>query len=270
MMMMMMMMMMITKKDTNIYVDVCLLWVLCVVRYRSLWRADRRPSRWFLPGCDVSNYRASTMNRPWPAKGYYATEKEIIAIINITLISVFTNMAMRYLRLNNFCCWCRYFTELTLSPNISLQNDCICIFPLSNVVFWSEHIRSITWIRWYFRANKSQCTHIDKHTHSKPTHQAKIQRKKWNICFSGTSYTFVFLIIPFNILLRLKLRLRSNRSQSRIAPWRNLHRIPVVQVYRSFYWHLPSRENYNGDSVSVTTMNMAVQAIEDLKKAVCF
>ena len=48
--------------------DVCHLWGLCVIRERSLWRADRS-SRGVLPTvacltkCD---HESSTMRRPWP------------------------------------------------------------------------------------------------------------------------------------------------------------------------------------------------------------
>ena len=51
--------------------DVCLLWVLCVVRYRSLRRAD--PSSrgvWCVVVCDLET---SWMKRPWPALGRSAT-----------------------------------------------------------------------------------------------------------------------------------------------------------------------------------------------------
>jgi hypothetical protein len=48
--------------------DVCLLWVLCVVRSRSLRRAGHS-SRGVLPSVVYLNRESSTMRRPWPTRG---------------------------------------------------------------------------------------------------------------------------------------------------------------------------------------------------------
>ena len=57
-------------------IDVCLLWVLCIVRLRSLRRADHA-SRDVLPSVCVSecDREASTMRRSWPTTCCCAVEK---------------------------------------------------------------------------------------------------------------------------------------------------------------------------------------------------
>jgi hypothetical protein len=95
--------------NTNIYVDDCLLWVLCVVRYRSLRRADR-PSRWFLPSVMCLFVKPQQWRKkPQLNEGCCATEKNNNSNSkHITLISVFTNMVVRYSKLT--LCWYGYFT----------------------------------------------------------------------------------------------------------------------------------------------------------------
>ena len=70
--------------------DVCILGVLCVVRYRPLRRADHS-SRGVLPNvvcvteCDRE---ASIMRRPWPTSGCCAVEtKYIRELLNIPYIA---------------------------------------------------------------------------------------------------------------------------------------------------------------------------------------
>jgi len=55
--------------------DVSLLRMLCVVRQRSLRRADNS-SRGVLPGGDVSRCdgEASLLRRPWPTRGCWAVK----------------------------------------------------------------------------------------------------------------------------------------------------------------------------------------------------
>jgi len=63
----------------------CLLWMLCVVRYRSLPRADH-PSREILPSvvCHNCDCAASIM-RPWPTIEWCAIKKNYLQIILISL-----------------------------------------------------------------------------------------------------------------------------------------------------------------------------------------
>ena len=77
--------------------------MLCVVRYRSLRRADHS-SRGVLPsveritGCD---YESSKMRRPWPNRGCCAMVKEIHGI----LFSATSNECMSYKRyVHNLSC----------------------------------------------------------------------------------------------------------------------------------------------------------------------
>jgi hypothetical protein len=56
--------------------DVCLLWVLCVVRYRSL-RWTHPLSSWVLPTvvCHCVFSETSRIRRSWPALGCCARDK---------------------------------------------------------------------------------------------------------------------------------------------------------------------------------------------------
>jgi len=61
--------------------DVCLLWVLCVLSGRGLWdelitRPEESYRLWFVVVCDLETSR---MRRPWPALGRSATGKKKIA-----------------------------------------------------------------------------------------------------------------------------------------------------------------------------------------------
>jgi len=66
----------VTGLNTAGSMDVCLLWVLCVVTYRSLRWADHS-SRGVLPTVVYqSDHEASIMRRPWPTRGYCAMGKK--------------------------------------------------------------------------------------------------------------------------------------------------------------------------------------------------
>ena len=76
--------------------DVCLLWVLCVVRYRPLRRADLSsrgvlPSVLCLIGC---NHESSIMRRPWPTGGGLLLHGKIN--IKISILLIYTVMTLRY------------------------------------------------------------------------------------------------------------------------------------------------------------------------------
>jgi hypothetical protein len=50
--------------------EVCLLWLLCVVWYRSLHRADLRPEEFCRVLCvSECDHEALIMRRPWPTRG---------------------------------------------------------------------------------------------------------------------------------------------------------------------------------------------------------
>ena len=62
--------------------DVCLLWVLCAVRYRSLlqnWSPiQRSPVRFGVSECDRE---AFIMRRPWPTRDCCAMEKKLLYVL---------------------------------------------------------------------------------------------------------------------------------------------------------------------------------------------
>jgi hypothetical protein len=62
-------------------INVCLLWMLCVVRWRSLRRADHS-SRGVLPivVCLECDREASIMRRPWSTRGCCAIGEEYMLL----------------------------------------------------------------------------------------------------------------------------------------------------------------------------------------------
>ena len=57
-------------------IDVCLLWVLCVVRLRSLQRADYSSSGVLLTDVTVWDLETLAMRRPWSPLGRRTEEEE--------------------------------------------------------------------------------------------------------------------------------------------------------------------------------------------------
>ena len=110
--------------------DVCLLWVLCVVRYRSLRRADHSSRGVLLTVvCRVW----SRMRRPWPALGRSATAKKKKNIY-IYIYKILTNSVnyMRSHKVHTFCT-CTDFIKAWRWLNVQ---------PEHVAMTWCKHILS--------------------------------------------------------------------------------------------------------------------------------